>query len=114
MPKAEKKSKEETTAEQYFPVDEDDLDYATEKLVKENIQDKDSLKYAIEKEVKDKPKEMRGKILEGKLDAHFKDKVLLEQDFIKDPSKKISTLVEEGTQKFGEKIEIGKFTRFSI
>ncbi|MBU4535191.1 MAG: elongation factor Ts [Euryarchaeota archaeon] len=74
----------------------------------------DKAKEVFEKEVEDKPEEMRGKILEGKLDAHFKDKVLLEQEFIKDPSKKISTLIEEGTQKFGEKIEIGKFVRFSI
>ncbi len=68
----------------------------------------------FEKEVEDKPEEMREKILQGKLDAHFKNSVLLEQEFIKDPSKKIGTLIEEGTQKFGEKIEIGNFTRFSI
>ena len=66
------------------------------------------------KEVEDKPEEMRAKILEGKLDSHFRDSVLLEQAFIKDPSKTISTLIEEGTQKFGEKIEVGNFVRFSI
>ncbi len=68
----------------------------------------------FQKEVEDKPEEMREKILQGKLDAHFKNSVLLEQEFIKDPSKTITTLIEEGTQKFGEKIEIGNFTRFSI
>lgn len=57
----------------------------------------DKAKEVFEKEVEDKPEEMRGKILEGKLDAHFKDKVLLEQEFIKDPSKKISTLIEKRT-----------------
>ncbi|MCK5286066.1 MAG: elongation factor Ts [Candidatus Pacebacteria bacterium] len=65
-------------------------------------------------EVADKPEEMQAKILEGKLDAHFKSKILLEQEFIKDPSKTIATLIQEGTQKFGEKIEIGNFVRFSI
>ena len=68
----------------------------------------------FKKEVEDKPEEMREKILAGKLDAHFKDKVLLEQAFIKAPDKTIATLIEEGTQKFGEKIEIGNFVRFSI
>ncbi len=68
----------------------------------------------FQEEVADKPEEMRAKILEGKLDAHFKSKILLEQDYIKDPSKTIATLVEEGTQKFGEKMEIGNFVRFSI
>lgn len=39
---------------------------------------------------------------------------LLEQPFIKDPSKKISDLVNNTTQKFGERTELGKFVRFSI
>jgi len=68
----------------------------------------------FQEEVEDKPEEMRAKILEGKLDVHFKDKVLLEQAFIKNPEKTIAGLIEEGTQKFGEKIEIGNFVRFSI
>ena len=39
---------------------------------------------------------------------------LLEQPFIKDPSKKISDLINETVQKFGERTEIGHFVRFSI
>lgn len=38
---------------------------------------------------------------------------LLEQPFIKNPDQKISDLVTSAIQKFGEKIEIGKFARFS-
>ncbi|MEX0919047.1 MAG: translation elongation factor Ts [Candidatus Paceibacterota bacterium] len=37
---------------------------------------------------------------------------LLDQDFIKDPSKKISDLLKENIQKFGERIEIKRFVRF--
>lgn len=68
----------------------------------------------FEKELEGKPEEMKEKILEGKISAHFKDMVLLEQDFIKDPSKTIALLIEEAIQKFGEKIEVGNFVRFSI
>lgn len=39
---------------------------------------------------------------------------LLAQEFIKDPSKKISTLLSAATQKFGERIEITSFSRRSI
>jgi elongation factor Ts len=39
---------------------------------------------------------------------------LLDQDFIKDPKKKISDLVKEVSSKTGENIKIGKFTRFEI
>lgn len=35
-------------------------------------------------EVKDKPAEMQEKILAGKIDAYFKDRILMEQPFIKD------------------------------
>ncbi|PIP55850.1 MAG: elongation factor Ts [Candidatus Zambryskibacteria bacterium CG_4_9_14_3_um_filter_42_9] len=39
---------------------------------------------------------------------------LLEQPFIKDPSKKISDLINNTVQKFGERTEIGQFVRFSV
>ncbi len=39
---------------------------------------------------------------------------LLEQPYIKDPSLKISDIINNTTQKFGERTEIGKFVRFSI
>ncbi|MFZ2484852.1 MAG: elongation factor Ts [Minisyncoccia bacterium] len=39
---------------------------------------------------------------------------LLEQPFIKDPGRKISDLVNNTVQKFGERTEIGQFVRFSI
>lgn len=38
----------------------------------------------------------------------------LEQDFIKDPSMKISALVLSATQKFGERVDIGRIARFAI
>lgn len=61
-----------------------------------------------------KSKEIRDKIMEGKLSAYFGEKVLLEQMFIKNPEITIRILVEQATQKFGERIEIGRFIRFSI
>ena len=39
---------------------------------------------------------------------------LLEQEFIKSPDKTIKNLIEEVIQKFGEKVEIGRFARFSV
>jgi elongation factor Ts len=39
---------------------------------------------------------------------------LLDQEFIKDPSKKIGDLVNGAVQKFGERTEIAKFTRFAV
>lgn len=39
---------------------------------------------------------------------------LLEQPFIKDPSQKISDIINNTIQKFGERVEVGQFVRFSI
>jgi elongation factor Ts len=39
---------------------------------------------------------------------------LLEQEYIKDSSRTIKDLIESATQKFGEKIEVTDFARFSV
>jgi len=65
-------------------------------------------------EVKDKPENMREKILEGKLNAYFAEKTLMEQPFIKNPDFTIRNLIENAIQKFGEKTEITRFVRFAV
>jgi elongation factor Ts len=68
----------------------------------------------LEKELEGKPEEMKAKILEGKMNAYFSEKILMEQPFIKNPELKISDLIEGAVQKFGEKTEITRFVRFAI
>ncbi len=68
----------------------------------------------IEKESAGKPKEIRDKIMEGKLASFLSEKVLLDQSFIKKPEVTIRSLIEEANQKFGERTEIGKFVRFAL
>ena len=63
-------------------------------------------------EVEGKPEDLKEKILQGKLDAYFKEQVLLEQEFIKNPELTIAKLLETAVQKFGEKTEIVRFVRF--
>lgn len=65
-------------------------------------------------EVKDKPADMQEKILAGKLDAYFKDRILLEQPFIKDGEKTISDLLNNAIQKFGENVVISAISRLSV
>jgi elongation factor Ts len=65
------------------------------------------------KEVEGKPEEMKAKILEGKLASYFQSSVLMNQPYIKDESKSVRELVAEASQKFGERVEITKFARFS-
>ena len=51
MPRKEKKTREEKLAEDYFPVDEDDLKYTTVKNVKEPATEKTE-RLTVEKEYK--------------------------------------------------------------
>jgi elongation factor Ts len=67
----------------------------------------------FEGEVAGKPADLQEKILSGKLDAYFRDKILLTQPYIKDPERTIEQLIEEAIQKFGERIEISQFVRFA-
>lgn len=76
--------------------------------------DKKAANSVFEEEVKDKPEDLQEKILKGKLDAYFKDKVLLNQDYIKDKDKTVKDLVQEATQKFGENVEIASFARLGV
>jgi elongation factor Ts len=75
--------------------------------------EKDKAREVFAKEVEGKPENLKASILEGKISAYFKDKVLLEQEYIKDPTFTIKTLLENAVQKFGEKTQIGQFKRFS-
>jgi elongation factor Ts len=65
------------------------------------------------KEVEGKPEDMKAKILEGKLNAYWSERVLLDQAFIKNPEVTIKDLIDAATLKFGEKIELSRYVRFS-
>lgn len=67
----------------------------------------------FQSEVEGKPEELKEKILEGKLNAYFGEKTLLNQTFIKNPDLTVKDLITGATQKFGERIEIRRFVRFS-
>ncbi len=79
--------------------------------------DEKSKEMAIEmfaKELEGKPEDMKAKILEGKLASYWSERVLLEQPFIKDPEVTIKGLLERAVQKFGEKMELSRFARYSV
>lgn len=66
------------------------------------------------KEAEGKPADMIEKIVDGKLNAYFKEQVLLSQNYIKDPERTIEDLLNGATQKFGERVAIQSFQRLSV
>lgn len=65
-------------------------------------------------ELEGKPDDMKEKIMQGKLDAYFKDQILMEQDFIKNPETTIGEMVTGAVQKFGENVVIAEISRVSV
>jgi elongation factor Ts len=65
-------------------------------------------------ELEGKPEDMKAKIMEGKLASYFKEQVLLEQDFVKNPEQTISEMVSGAVQKFGENVSIAQIARVSV
>jgi len=65
-------------------------------------------------EAAEKPEEMRDKIVAGKLASFLKEKVLLDQPYIKNPESTIQGLIDEGSQKFGERIVISEIAHFAV
>lgn len=66
------------------------------------------------KEVEGKPDALKEQILTGKVDAYLKNMVLTEQMYIKDQEKTIQSLIDAAVQKFGERVAIERFVRFSV
>lgn len=77
---------------------------------------KNEVREMFAKEVSEmqKPEETKQKILQGKIDSYLSERTLLSQLFVKNPDETIEALIKSRIQKFGEKIELRRFTRFSL
>ncbi len=70
--------------------------------------------YAAQARETGKPENIIEKIVEGKLTKFYRENVLMEQAFVKDPDKDVQTLVKEAIAELGENISIRRFSRFQV
>jgi elongation factor Ts len=61
-----------------------------------------------------KPENVVPKIVEGKLEAFFKDNCLLDQKYVRDDSKTVAQLIDEAAGKLGEKVAVRRFARYKV
>ncbi|MER3429849.1 MAG: elongation factor Ts [Blastocatellia bacterium] len=61
-----------------------------------------------------KPDDVLNKIIEGRLNKFYEENVLLDQPFVKDPSKTVGELVAEKIASIKENISIRRFTRYKM
>src|SRR3954469_15884285 len=61
-----------------------------------------------------KPEHMIDKIVEGKVQAYYKDVALMHQAWVRDPKKTIGDLVKEVSAKTGENVQVRRFVRYQL
>jgi elongation factor Ts len=61
-----------------------------------------------------KPEDVLNKIIDGRLNKFYEENVLVDQPFVKDPSKTIGELVAEKVGSIKENISIRRFTRYKM
>ena len=61
-----------------------------------------------------KPDSIIDKIVDGRIEKFYAESCLLEQQFIKDPDRKIGDLMTEAVATLGENIVINRFIRFAV
>jgi elongation factor Ts len=61
-----------------------------------------------------KPEQVRVKMVEGKINKFYEERVLLDQPFVKDDKVKVGELVKQLSGKTGENIVVRRFVRWDI
>jgi len=61
-----------------------------------------------------KPEAIVEKIVTGRLEKYYKEVVLMEQTFVKDPEKTITDLLNETIAGLGENMSVTRFQRFAV
>ena len=70
--------------------------------------------YADQARKSGKPENIIEKMIEGRISKFYQENVLMEQDFVKDPSLTINDVITQMVAKLGENIVIARFVRFQL
>ncbi len=61
-----------------------------------------------------KPENIVQRMVEGKVEAYYKDNCLIYQPWIREPKKSIGDLIKEASARVGENIQVRRFVRFQM
>src|ERR687893_1017935 len=83
-----------------------DPSWTTRDEVPQSIIEEESAIYAKQAKDSGKPEQVIEKIVTGKLEAFYKENVLLDQEWIQDKSKTIAALIDEARASMGENVSV--------
>ena len=88
--------------------------YTARDEVPQSVIDEESAIYAKQAKDSGKPEQVIEKIVAGKLESFYKERVLLDQEWIQDKSKSIAQLLDEAKASMGENVSVGRFARIRV
>jgi elongation factor Ts len=91
-----------------------DPSWTTRDEVPQDILDEEKSIYAKQAKDSGKPDNVIEKVVAGKLEGFYKDRVLMDQEWIQDKSKSIQILIDEAKSSMGENVSIGRFKRIRV
>ena len=68
----------------------------------------------IKEDLKNKPEEIKNNIIQGRVDKSLKTQVLLEQEYIRDPSITVDEYIKQVIVLLGENIKVTRFIRYIL
>jgi elongation factor Ts len=69
---------------------------------------------SAKEDLKNKPEEIRNKIVLGRVAKSLKKQVLLEQEYIRDPSLTVNEYIKQVVSILGENMRVSRFTRYVL
>ena len=88
--------------------------YVTKEEVPQDVLDKEKEILKSQAMNEGKPEAIAEKMVLGRIKKYYEDFCLLEQPFVKDPSKTVGQLITEAIASIGEKITVRRFTRYEM
>ncbi|NJL83901.1 MAG: translation elongation factor Ts [Chloroflexaceae bacterium] len=90
------------------------VEYVRIEDIPEDVAQKESEIEMGRDDLGNKPKNIKEKIVEGRVQKRLKELSLLDQPYIRDQSITIAELVKQSVAKLGENIQVRRFTRFLL
>ena len=90
------------------------VEYVSINDIPNEIVEKEKLIEMGRDDLSGKPEQIKGKIVEGRINKRLKELALLDQPYIKDSSITVEQLVKQVAGKIGENIKVRRFTRYTL
>ena len=91
-----------------------DPGWTTRDEIPQKVIDDESQIYAKQAKDSGKPEQVIDKIVLGKMEAFYKQNVLMDQEWIQDKNKTIADLIDDARASMGENISVGGYSRIRV